>query len=44
MVNVKLSASKLNKLKSATKKATAVTLRLSSDKIRDNQSNSPISY
>ena len=40
-VNVKLSNSQLNKLKSAIKNETEVVLRLSSNMIGDNESNSP---
>ena len=40
-LNVKLSNSQLNKLKSAIKKETEVVLRLSSNMIGDNESNFP---
>ena len=40
-LNVKLSISKLNKLKSAIKNETEVVLRLSSNMIGDNESNFP---
>ena len=40
-LNVKLSISKLNKLKSARKNETEVVLRLSSNAIGDNESNFP---
>ena len=40
-LNVKLSNSKLNKLKSAIKNETEVVLRLSSNAIGDNESNFP---
>ena len=40
-LNVKLSISKLNKLKSAIKNETEVVLRLSSNAIGDNESNFP---
>ena len=40
-LNVKLSNSKLNKLKSAIKNETEVVLRLSSNMIGDNESNFP---
>ena len=40
-LNVKLSNSQLNKLKSAIKNETEVVLRLSSNMIGDNESNSP---
>ena len=40
-LNVKLSNSKLNKLKAATKNETEVVLRLSSNMIGDNETNFP---
>ena len=40
-LNVKLSNSQLNKFKSAIKKETEVVLRLSSNKIGDNENNFP---
>ena len=40
-LNVKLSNSKLNKFKSATKNETGVVLRLSSNMIGDNETNFP---
>ena len=40
-LNVKLSNSKLNKLKTATKNETEVVLRLSSNMIGDNETNFP---
>ena len=40
-LNVKLSNSQLNKLKSAIKKETEVVLRLSSNMIGDNENNFP---
>ena len=41
ILNVKLSNSQLNKLKSAIKNETKVVLRLSSNMIRDNETNFP---
>ena len=40
-LNVKLSNSQLNELKSATKNETGVVLRLSSNMIRNNETNCP---
>ena len=43
-LNVKLSNSQLNKLKSAMKNETEVVLRLSSNMIDDDETSSPHSY
>ena len=43
-LNVKLSSSQLNKLKSATKNETKVVLRLSSNMTGDNETNFPHNY
>ena len=43
-LNVKLSNSQLNKLKSAIKNETEVVLRLSSNMIGDNETNFPHKY